>query len=276
MKTGREINRFGIQIIAYVTMFVDHFAVILLYPLLTGSALQDASIPEPISYSILRKIGRLSFPLFAFMISEGVAYTKNGIKYFVRLLLLSLASIIPYGLAFQTYGVNHICSNVLFTLSIGALMLLLVKHIEEKFTCRKELSRLLQGIIILLSATAAQLIHADYGLYGVILILLFYICRRNRNRIFPVCGLWMVGGCCLYYIALILQEYSFAEFKSWGVNVFGQICAESVLANCCAIFSLFIIYFYNGKEGTKIPRVVTYLFYPVHLILLWVVAKAIL
>ena len=53
MKTGREINRFGIQIIAYVTMFVDHFAVILLYPLLTGSAVQDASIPEPISYRIL-------------------------------------------------------------------------------------------------------------------------------------------------------------------------------------------------------------------------------
>ena len=70
-KIGLSNNQ--LKILAIITMFIDHFG-LQLFPQL----------------KILRIIGRIALPIFAYMIAEGCFYTKNRLKYLLQLLILGL------------------------------------------------------------------------------------------------------------------------------------------------------------------------------------------
>ena len=95
---GREM----LKTAAIVTMATDHVGNIL-YPDLL----------------FLQMIGRLSLPIFAYLIVLGVESTKNPRKYIITLLSFALISQLPYFLAFNIQPFERL--NILFSLFLSAV-----------------------------------------------------------------------------------------------------------------------------------------------------------
>ncbi|AXY25810.1 hypothetical protein CL176_07265 [Suicoccus acidiformans] len=163
-----------LKAVAMITMFIDHFAAVVLLPLLQNP-------PNPMSevlwqqgadyYQIMRMIGRIAFPLFAFLIVEGVYHTSNFSKYATRLGVFALLSELPFNIALRQSWLAPTSQNVYFTLLLGALA------IENN---RQHTYPILKWLGPLLCASIGKLIHSDYGFYGVLFMLLLHFLRDNR------------------------------------------------------------------------------------------------
>ena len=206
----REQRQF-IQFVAALTMLIDHIGAIF-FPMTAG----------------FRVIGRLSFPLFAFGIAQGVSHTSNFWRYLGRILLAAAASQPVYYLAF---GMQKL--NPLFMLAWGALVLWCWQK-EKKWV----------AIVLLLGAGWVDM---SYGWYGVWTIFLFGFYEKKESLCFYgqlilnilyglTTGIWLQ--------ALSLFSFSFLDGK-WRI---------SALAG-------------------KMPRYFYYVFYPLHLLVLWGAAQ---
>ena len=142
----KVLNSEAVKIIALVTMLIDHIGYIMYGHIDTGV------------YNVLRGIGRISFPLFAFLIAEGFFYTKDEKKYLLRIIYTGSV-------------------NVLFTFTIALLVLYVCRYYDKKG----------QGFGILHFLTAvvgmalAFLIRSDYSYCGVALVFVFYYMRYNKG-----------------------------------------------------------------------------------------------
>ena len=121
-------------------MFIDHIAVILIYPMylssstvgnvdMMGSLLPPKATDFLFAYNIGRLIGRFAFPSFAYMLVEGFLHSHNLLKYHLRLLFFALISEIPFDLALSGDIFYPFLQNVGFTLFIGLAMLTLLSKI---------------------------------------------------------------------------------------------------------------------------------------------------
>lgn len=147
-----------LKLLAVVCMVIDH-----------GALIFAPVLPEE-RYVLLRKIGRVAFPVFCFLTAEGYVHTGNKKKYGLQLLLFALISEIPFdlmvsGKAFYTGG-----QNVYFTLFLGVLMLGLYDPVDRP---------LLRFLLMFAVGAAAVLLKVDYGIRGVLLIFLLYVLREQ-------------------------------------------------------------------------------------------------
>ena len=118
------LSNFDLKLIAIITMTIDHIGIIFGTPF----------------YNFLRAIGRLSFPIFAFLLTEGYVHTKSFSKYFLRLLILAIISEVVYDYVFFNSFFYLDSNNIFFTLTLGLLTILLldkgrnivITHIKEK------------------------------------------------------------------------------------------------------------------------------------------------
>ena len=234
-----------IKLIAIFTMFCDHFG--------------NAFIGH---FSFFNLIGRIAFPIFAFQISEGFIHTKNVKKYFFRLFLFAIISQIPFSLYIYKFLGNSnffeslLHLNVFFTLSFGLLSIIFYNKLINSFKANSKNSffpiyKILSFIIVILIAYIAEMINADYGFWGVIIIFMFYLFKDNRlaNTIS------FITLCIIKYgIQIIVYGYNFAYI---------MLCFFTIL-------SIVFINLYNGKQGKKI-KYLFYIFYPLHLLLLYFV-----
>ena len=211
------INGFTLKWIAMVCMLVDH----------TGAVL----FPQ---YIQMRMVGRLSFPIYCFLLVEGAVHTKNIRKYEIRLLAFAFLSEFPFDLAFYTRpDFRH--QNVFFTLFFGLLA------VEQYQKQRENLNSLLTFIISISCMAAAELLNTDYGAAGVIFILLFY---------------------ALYQQAVLKQAAFVAvNFLLYGVSI-----------QSYAGFAAFPMLLYNGQKGPSM-KYFFYLFYPLHLVGIYFICK---
>ena len=147
------MNSFKLKVLACILMFIDHLGAIIF-----------------INNDYLRIIGRLSFPIFAFMIVEGYFHSKDIKKYFIRLGLFAIIPQIPYTIAFGPGTLN-----IFFTLFIGLLAIFLEEKIPNKF---------LKYLAVILLVILAEVIEVDYGFYGVLLIYIFKTFRNNFKALF--------------------------------------------------------------------------------------------
>ncbi|MBU1145839.1 MAG: conjugal transfer protein TraX [Firmicutes bacterium] len=220
------MNAKTLKIIAIITMAIDHIGLYLL-------------IDNNVWYPILRSIGRISFPLFAFLIAEGFFHTKNLKKYFLRLLSFALlieAFLIGYSLFIHQYD-YIIHANVIWPLVVGLACLYLVKLKKWYFYL------LALGMVIL-----SELIKFPYGAYGVILILIFGYAKK-----FPLQVYLMI------YLNLFFIDWPL--LKLVGVP---DPYIKYMWLQWFSILALIPIYFYNGLLG-KSKKWFFYVFYPVHL-----------
>lgn len=218
-----------LKIIAMTAMLIDHIGAAVLVRMIYSTG--DTAIYD--IYTISRKIGRIAFPIFCFLLVEGFMHTSNKKKYAVRLGMFALLSEIPFDLAFQSEMIGFAYQNVFFTLLLGFLAMLGYQFIEEKYPIRDIQIIGVQLLAVGVCMGAAEFLRTDYGAKGVLCIILLYIFRGTKY--YPVTTGWM-----LY------------------------------LSNWTAIFGFLLTQFYNGKRGISL-KYIFYLFYPVHLLLLYMI-----
>ena len=145
------MNSFVLKIIACITMFIDH----------VGYVIFNSS-------SWFNYIGRLSFPIFAFQISEGFVHTKNVKNYLLRLFIFAVLSQIPF-MCFLSLITNDFHLNVIFTLILGLLSIIVYNK-----------NKLLGIFVTIILGIFANITNCDYGFYGVAITFLFYAFRDKK------------------------------------------------------------------------------------------------
>lgn len=148
------MNMFQIKVIAIASMIVDHFG-LFFFP----------------HSAILHIIGRLSFPLIAWLIANGARHTHSIDTYLQRLLVFACISQIPYEIGFYLTGHHKLFLNVLFTLFFGLLAIRMMRTSNTIFF------KISAPIVC---AGIAMMLNADYGAAGVLSIVAFYIFFDNK------------------------------------------------------------------------------------------------
>lgn len=198
------MTTFQIKLLAAVLMLCDHIGAVIFPKIL-----------------ILRFLGRLSFPLFAWLIGQGEKYTNNFKLYLLRLVILGVVSQPIYYFAFHSSALN-----ILATLAFGLLAIRINKVIGS-------------NLFTLIFAALAQLTNAEYGAYGVFVIIL--LSEMNFNRI-----TWWLKWISLNLLTFWLPGFFLHQF----------------LAGLTPL----VLSLWNSQQGRKAKWF--YLFYPVHLALI--------
>jgi len=222
------MSAFVLKLIACAIMLTDHIG---------------AVFPAPRTPFVMREIGRIAFPIFAYMIAQGCKRTRNIYKYAARLLIFALISEIPFDLAFRlTPGINFLKdTNVYFTLFLGVACIALYELLKTKLKLPWPLALLLAVV----PSALGNMLTTDYGTLGVAFILVFYF-AKPENRIWRTAAM----------ILVVFTEYGveFLKFPSAynrGLFLFALLAAP-------------LVFLYNGKQGPKL-KWSFYAFYPVHL-----------
>lgn len=232
-----ETTSFSLHIMAMVFMLCDH---------LWGTIIRGNDW--------LTCIGRLTFPIYAFLLVEGYFHTKNLKKYVTRMFLFAVISEIPFNLAMAGSIIYPFHQNVLwsFLIAIGLI------HWNEKGKEKQIWKRILIGITsICIGYIVGILTFVDYYNAGIMMVLTFYFFRGKKwwNYLGQLICLWyinfeMLGG-LQYEIALFGQTYFFTR-------------------QGLALLALIPIWLYRGKQGyhSKALQYGYYAFYPLHLLIL--------
>ncbi|MGD0577176.1 MAG: TraX family protein, partial [Candidatus Staskawiczbacteria bacterium] len=222
-----QINSFQLKIVACASMLADHIGLIF--------------FPHII---IFRIIGRIAFPIFAFLIAEGYVHTKNLKKYFWRIFIFLIISEPIYLFAFRPFPFENL--NIFATLLFGLAAIYLYDRIKNK--------RYALAAVILVSILAS-VFGADYGFFGVLLIFSFYLfnVKKDFNKLFLTQFLLII--IYLFYLYIVYPQFGIPLVLSWFLIQFVSLAA------------LFLIRYYNGQRGMPL-KYFFYAFYPVHILIL--------
>lgn len=147
------MNIFALKILACTSMFLDHV---------------KYYVDFENVFTIF--IGRLAFPIYTFLITEGFLHTKDLKKYCIRLFVFALISQLPFYIFISQISTGT-TFNVFFTLLFGLLAIISYNHFDN----------ILLKLFIPISLMAiAKNLHFDYGAYGVLLVLIFSIFKKNK------------------------------------------------------------------------------------------------
>ena len=211
----------ALKIIAVLSMVTDHCA----YYFLDESS---------VAYEVMRCFGRIAFPVFAFLVAEGFAHTRNRMRYFLSLLLFAAISEVPWYLLNGADGTH----NVMFTLALGVAALAAFERLREH--------HVLCCCSLLLTAWLAAWLGTDYEWRGVLMIVVFYLFSTIRSMNTPI-------------ILRRMMQLLFAFPLMMHYGVIGALLA-------CAV-----IFLYDGTRGFihgNVAKYGFYAFYPVHLFLI--------
>ena len=227
----------ALQLIAIISMFIDHLGAFVLH--------------DPL---IMRAVGRLAMPLFCFMLTEGFLHTKGKrLRYFGRLVIFAFISQFAFDLAYYAGSNGNITAlptllttgmldsvvrlNVMFTLAIGFVAMAAVEYSAWIGFC---------SIPLLL--IVSELLHTDYGAFGVLMILGFYIVSKIFHK----------------------KEQRELRWIGYTISLFSvttlQVLIDSNPRQLFALLAIIPIILYNGKLGKRLPKWFGYIFYPAHLL----------
>lgn len=220
----------GLKLIACITMLIDHF----------GHAIVPY-LPVPYMvelYYACRILGRLAFPIYCFLLVEGMHHTRNPQKYILRLGVGILLAELPFDLLFER-GFTWAYQSVMVTLTLGAIMLLCMRKTEKKGV---------KLLLVIPFAVLAELAKCDYGGWGIAMIAVFGLIDGAGLQ---TLGLLLVNGCM-----------ASARIPIFGIPVSVQLFA---------VLAMVPIALYSGRKLSRSRALQWgfYLFYPVHLLLLW-------
>ncbi|MGF1515762.1 MAG: TraX family protein [Elainellaceae cyanobacterium] len=170
------LNSAQIKAIAAGLMVIDHIGVVF--------------FPQTL---LFRYVGRLSFPLFCWLLAQGERRTRYIVRYGVRLFVFGVISQPIYGALFNTAQLN-----VLFTLLVGLVTL--------------RLGRMLPQTTSLIWATGilvATLIPMDGSGYGVAIMLLMGQ---------PMTLLWWGAWLMLHGLLAISGQF-YVAMSSWVMQI---------------------------------------------------------
>ena len=215
--------------IAVICMLIDHIGLLF--------------FPNEIEWRI---IGRIAMPIFAFCIARGARYTSSMKGYMKKMLLFSIISQVPFWWIQQlAYGGPffslHFNIGFTFLVALGIISILQIEKSENKGL---EIKKIL-GIGVLL--VSAELLHVDYGSYGILVVLLCYAAIYSKQR------MWVLGiGYTVLTYLSYLSSIPMFLLQEVGVIAFGIIFAMQTISE------------------KRIGRFF-YIFYPLHLSILCLV-----
>ena len=199
VKSAGKIPGSTLKIIAMVCMLIDHTAAVLFDRILISRGLLDAVNASDggasflstgntavIYYAdmIMRAIGRISFPIFCFLLVEGFLHTHNRKKYGLNLFLFACISEMPGNFMFtNTWGYEK--QNVFFTLFLGYLAFCALEYFWD--------NQKMQLVCVLALLTVSVFLKADYGWRGFVFLLIMYWFRNDKT------AQAIIGSCWLYY-----------------------------------------------------------------------------
>lgn len=200
-------------------------------------------------------IGRIAFPIYAFLLVEGYFHTKNLKKYVSRLLIFAVLSEIPFNLAMGNRVFYPIHQNVLWSFLIALWLI----HLNEKARKSGKIWKriLTGGLTVVLGYILGLVTMVDFYHAGILMVLVFYFFRGRKwwNLLGQIVFLWYIN-------TELLGGYGY-EFQLWGQTHFFQ-------RQGFAMLGLIPIWLYRGKQGyhNKFIQYSCYAFYPVHLLIL--------
>ncbi len=241
------INGAQLKIFAMVCMLLDHIGVVLVIPLTLISRLSATDVFFTASqwetvYYVLRCVGRIAFPIFAFLIVEGFTHTRSRLKYLCNLGVFALLSEVPFDLALFGNAFTVYSQNVFFTLAFGLIALMLMEYISKQSRLKaypQVAEHILTIVAVVLIALFSEWFRTDYGGIGVITICILYQCRQTK-----------VTGAFISWIVLSL--YNWLEI--------------------CSLPFVLLVKHYNGQRGRQ-NKILFYAFYPLHLLILYGISK---
>lgn len=222
---------FILKLIACFSMVLDHI---------------KYAIPETKNFLTVYA-GRIAFPLFAFVITEGYVHTKDLKKYYKRLLIFAIISQIPFMLFRKELVGDYKMLNIMFTLLLGIISITVYDKIEKKY---------LSIPFVLITILLGDLLRVDYGSYGVTLIFIMYLFKNKKIHLTISVGF------------LILLNYLLNGYIAFlGSQVIFYLIFNYIAPIICILF-------YNGKLGKK-AKYLFYWFYPIHMLILCFISSAI-
>lgn len=227
----------AIKILACIFMAVDHVGVCI--------------FPDIIAF---RAIGRLAFPLFAFFIAEGCAYTRNKPK---RLFTMLFWGVLYF--CFYYFYSKIIYANIFMTFSVSIMLIYLLQFCKKTVFEKPTVTRMIGSALIFAAALFAaymlfKFISFDYGFKGMlvpVLVSLFDFRGLSVPRTLSRLDNKYVKLIC-FSIGLLWLAIN-ANFGYWQF---------------CSFFSLIPLLLYNGNVGNKRMKYMFYIFYPLHLLVI--------
>ena len=240
MNKLRCLSSNTIKIIAAISMLIDHIGY-LLFP-----------------YTLwLRVVGRLAFPIFAFMISEGARYTKNRLRYLLTVLAFGIVCQIPFAIMGGDWHLNIFLT---FSLSISLIYALdfFKKWVFDK-SCKavfKALSVLPLCLILILAFYLTNKIANvtfDYGFYGCLTALFASIPCLNRTDAPNALKRLDRIPVRLAFMLIPLFIFSFTTYS----------------LQYASFLAIPLLLLYSGKRGKYNMKYFFYFFYPLHIVILY-------
>ena len=221
------MNATRLKVIGIVSMTIDHIGYFL-FPQMT----------------VLRIIGRLAYPIFAYMIAEGCRYTRNKVRYLCT--VLAIAGVCSA----VTYFAERSLYQSIFTTFFCAMILIFALHAAKKTAerARKIFCGICVTVLVFLYFAVFQLrmipgFETDYGFLGIITPVLVWLGRSKAEKL---AGL-TIG------LSLLSAELGSVQF--------------------CSLVVVVLLYFYNGERGNHSLKWAFYIYYPLHIAVLYGISQ---
>lgn len=246
MNSKFDISSSGLHILAMGLMLCDHLWAVL-FPMAEW----------------LTCVGRIAYPIFAFMVVEGYTHTHDLRRYMRRMLFWACLAEVPFNLMYGGSVIYPYHQNVLWTFLLSLLLIVLIEKCKSRF--RPVAAALLSAGLALLGFILGYAAMVDYYGVGVLTVLVFYFfsgqdwkSRLPQLLCMYILNVRMLGGYC-YTLQLFGRE---VELVQQGL----------------ALFALVPIWMYQGRQGihNKAFQYFCYAFYPVHMLLLFVIRSSVI
>ncbi len=225
-KIGLTNNQ--LKIIAMVSMLLDHVG-LLFFP----------------DEQIFRILGRIAFPIFAYMIAEGCRYTKNRVRYLGMIGGMGIIFQIVYFVAMQS-----LYQGILITFSLAIVLIYSIdgivrsKKLWVRLASLLSLALVVAFVVVLPHVLVGTDFDIDYGVWGILLPVLVYFMPSRP---------WQIGAASVF---LLLRALYYLFIIPMPVQMW-SLLAVPFLA------------LYNGERGKRKMKYVFYIFYPAHLVILY-------
>ena len=177
------LNGNQLKLIAVISMLCDHAAIRLLayglIPALYVAGKDTVAECWNQAFWILRSVGRMAFPIYVFLLTEGFCHTRNRRRYALRLGVFALISEIPFDLLVYGKIWDTHSQNVFFTLFLSVLMLTAVEWIGRNTDAA--LAQYRQMAVIVGAALLAWLLRTDYDAAGIMLAAVLFWFRLTPD-----------------------------------------------------------------------------------------------
>ena len=221
------MNATRLKVIGIVSMTIDHIGYFL-FPQMT----------------VLRIIGRLAYPIFAYMIAEGCRYTRNKMRYLCTVLAIAgVCSAVTY------FAERSLYQSIFTTFSCSMLLIFALDTAAKTAErARKIFCGVCAAVLVFLYFAVFQFrmipgFETDYGFLGIITPVLAWLGRSKVERLSG----FTIGLC------LLSAELGTVQFVS--------------------LAAVILLYFYDGERGNHSLKWAFYAYYPLHIAVLYGISQ---